>query len=161
MWIQKRQRDNRHDLHSKTASGEMPRTECRSIRLSTSPTLLTQLVQTDVIDELLYAVYMNKNASSEAKMQRAMEQVSQSYDNYDLTISTKNTEVVHQPAPGKLYNETTTTVNRQKLKVVDKFIYLGSTLSRAVHIDDEITARIAKAIWKTPCKCLGEKWDQA
>ena len=28
---------------------------------------------------------------------------------------------------------------------VDKFIYLGSTLSRAVHIDDEITARIAKA----------------
>ena len=30
MWIQKRQRDNRHDLHSKTASGEMPRTECSS-----------------------------------------------------------------------------------------------------------------------------------
>ena len=27
----KRQSDNRHDLHSKTASGEMPRTECRSI----------------------------------------------------------------------------------------------------------------------------------
>ena len=37
------------------------------------------------------------------------------------------------------------TVNGQKLKVVDKFTYLGSTLSRAVHIDDEITARIAKA----------------
>ena len=31
MWIQKRQRINRHDLHSKTASREMPRTECRSI----------------------------------------------------------------------------------------------------------------------------------
>ena len=31
MWIQKRQSDNRYDLHSKTASGEMPRTECRSI----------------------------------------------------------------------------------------------------------------------------------
>ena len=36
-------------------------------------------------------------------------------------------------------------MNRQKLKVVDKFTYLGSTLSRAVHIDDEVTARIAKA----------------
>ena len=36
-------------------------------------------------------------------------------------------------------------MNGQKLKVVDKFTYLGSTLSRAVHIDDEITARIAKA----------------
>ena len=37
------------------------------------------------------------------------------------------------------------TVNGEKLKVVDKFTYLGSTLSRAVHIDDEVTARIAKA----------------
>ena len=63
--------------------------------------------------------------------------------NYDLTISTK--KVVHQPAPGKAYNEPTITVNGQKLKVVDKFTYLGSILSRAVHIDDEVTARIAKA----------------
>ena len=38
-----------------------------------------------------------------------------------------------------------TTVNGQKLKVVDKFTYLGCTLSRAVHIDDEVTAGIAKA----------------
>ena len=102
-------------------------------------------VQTDVLDELLYADDMDKNASTEAKMQRATDQVSQSCDNYDLTISTKKTEVVHQPAPGKPYNEPTITVNGQKLKVVDKFTYLGSTLSRAVHIDDEITARIAKA----------------
>ena len=49
-------------------------------------------VQTDVLDELLYADDMDKNASSEAKkMQRAMDQVSQSCDNYDLTISTKKT----------------------------------------------------------------------
>ena len=32
----------------------------------------------------------------------------------------------------------------QKLKIVDKFTYLGSTLSRAVQIDDEVTSRIAK-----------------
>ena len=42
-------------------------------------------VQTDVLDELLYADDMDKNASSEAKMQRAMDQVSQSCHNYDLT----------------------------------------------------------------------------
>ena len=36
-------------------------------------------------------------------------------------------------------------MNGQKLKVVNKFTYLGSTLSRAVHIDDEVTDRIAKA----------------
>ena len=71
-------------------------------------------VQTDVLDELLYADGMDENASSEAKMQRATDQVSQSCDNYGLTISTKKTEVVHQPAPGKSYNEPTVTVNGQK-----------------------------------------------
>ena len=35
-------------------------------------------------------------------------------------------------------------MNGQKLQVVDKFTYLGSTLSRAVHIDDEVKARTAK-----------------
>ena len=55
------------------------------------------------------------------------------------------TEVVHQTAPGKPYSAPTITVNGQKLQVVDKFTYLGRTLSRAVHIDDEVTARTAKA----------------
>ena len=31
----------------------------------------------------------------------------------------------------------------RKLKVFDKFTYLGNTHSRTVHIDDEVTARIA------------------
>ena len=46
-------------------------------------------VQTDVLDELLYADDMDKNVSSEAKLQKAMDQVSQPCDNYDLTISIK------------------------------------------------------------------------
>ena len=57
-------------------------------------------------------------------MQIAMDQDSQSCDNYDLTISTKKTKVVHKAAPGKPYNEPTITVNGQQLKVVDKFTYL-------------------------------------
>ena len=52
---------------------------------------------------------------------------------------------MYQPAPNKPYQEPTVTVNGQKLAAVDKFTYLGSTLSRCVHIDDEINARIAKA----------------
>ena len=36
-------------------------------------------------------------------------------------------------------------MNGQKLQVVNKFTYLGSTLSRAVHIDDEVSARTVKA----------------
>ena len=65
-------------------------------------------------------------------------------NSYDLTISIKKTEVVYQPAPGKPYKETTITVKGQRLQVVDKFTYLGSTLSRVVHNDDEVNATIAK-----------------
>ena len=56
-------------------------------------------VQTDVLDELLYADDMDKNASTEAKMQRAMDQVSQSCDNYDLTISTKRQRLYTNQRP--------------------------------------------------------------
>ena len=72
--------------------------------------------------------------------------MSDSCDSYDLTISIKKTEVVYQPAPGKPYKESTITVKDQRLQVViDRFAYLGSTLSRVVYIDDEVNARIAKA----------------
>ena len=57
----------------------------------------------------------------------------------------KKTKVVHQPTPGKPYSEPTITVNGQTLQVVDKFTYLGSALSRAIHIGDKVTVRTTKA----------------
>ena len=61
---------------------------------------------------------------------------------------------------GKSYKEPTITVKGQRLQMVDKFTYLGSTLSRVVHIDDEVNARIAKASaafgW-----LRGSVWDQS
>ena len=105
---------------------------------------------------------MAKGAPTEEKMQKGGDQISDSCGSYDLTISIKKTEVVYQPAPGKPYKESTITVKGQRLQVVDKFTYLGSTLSRVVHIDDEVNARIAKAsaafgllrgsIWDTKLK---------
>ena len=59
-------------------------------------------------------------------------------------ISQKN-EVIYQPAPGKPYKEPTITVKGQRLQVVDKFTYLGSTSSKVMHIDGEVNARIPKA----------------
>ena len=94
-------------------------------------------VQTDVVDKLLQADDLAENAKSEEKMQGAVDRMSKACDNFQLTSSTKKTEV----APGKQYSEPTITVNGQKLQVVDKFTYLGSTLSIAVHIDDEVTAQ--------------------
>ena len=98
-------------------------------------------MQTDVLDELLYADVIDKNASSKVKMQRAMDQFSQSCDNYDLTISTKRQRLY----TNQDLDNCTITVNGQNLKVGDKFTYLRITLFRVVHIDNEVTARIAKA----------------
>ena len=74
--------------------------------------------------------------------------------------ASKQTEVVYQPAPGKPYKKPTITVKGQRLQVVDKFTYLGSTLSRVVHIDDEIIAGIAKASAVFGRLC-GSIWDQS
>ena len=48
----------------------------------------------------------------------------------------------------------------QRLQVVDKFTYLGSTLSRVVHIDDEVNARIAKASAAFG-RLRGSVWDRS
>ena len=102
-------------------------------------------VQTEELEEFLFADAMAKGAPAEEKMKKGVDQVSDSCDSYDLTISIKKTEVVYQPAPGKPYKEPTITVKGQRLQVVDKLTYLGSALSRVVHINDEVNARIAKA----------------
>ena len=117
-------------------------------------------VHTEVLDEFLFADDMAKGAPAEEKMQKGVDQVSDSCDSYDLTTSIKTTEEVYQPAPGKPYKEPIITVKGQQLQVVDKFTYLGSTLSRVVHIDDEVNARIAKASaafgW-----LRGSTWDRS
>ena len=66
-------------------------------------------VQTEVLDEFLFADDIAKGAPTEEKMQKGVDQVSDSCDSYDLTISIKKTEVVYQPAPGKPYKEPTIT----------------------------------------------------
>ena len=98
-----------------------------------------------MLDEFLFAGDMTKGAPTEETMQKGVNQVSDSCDSYDLTISIKKTQVVYQPTPGKPYKEPTITVKGQRLQVVDKFTSLKSTLSRVVHIHDEVNARIAKA----------------
>ena len=67
-------------------------------------------VQTEELDEFLFADDMAKGAPTEEKMQKGLDQVSDSCDNYDLTISMKKTEVGYQPAPGKPNKEPIITV---------------------------------------------------
>ena len=78
-------------------------------------------------------------------MQRSMDAFARACDNFGLTISTKKTEVLHQPPPNVPYVKPDISVNGQRLAAVDKFVYLGSTLSRSANIDDEVAYRVARA----------------
>ena len=64
-------------------------------------------------------------------------------DNFGPTISTKKTEVMHQPASGKTKIKPNISINGQSLNMVDKLTYLGSTLLCNMVIDDEINSRLA------------------
>lgn len=102
-------------------------------------------VQEDTVHDLLFADDCALNAPTAEKMQNSVSHFSTSCRNFGFTINTKKTEVMHQPAPQKPYVAPTISVEGEVLNVVDKFTYLGSTLSRCVTIDDEVDARIAKA----------------
>ncbi|KYO29076.1 hypothetical protein Y1Q_0009878 [Alligator mississippiensis] len=96
--------------------------------------------------DLLFANDCSLDVKSESGMKQNMDHFSSVCDNFGLTINTKKTEVMHQPASGKSYIKPTITVNGQTLQVMDKFTYLSSTLSHAVHINDETNARVDMAI---------------
>ena len=99
----------------------------------------------DTARDFLFADDCALNASTQSDMQGSMDLFSKACDDFGLTISTKKTEVLHQPAPAAPYIEPHITVNGQRLAVADKFVYLGSTLSRSANIDEEVAYRIARA----------------
>jgi hypothetical protein len=124
-------------------------------------------VQRDTARDFLFADDCALNASSQEEMQRSMDAFARACDNFGLTISTKKTEVLHQPPPNVPYVEPDISVNGQRLAAVDKFVYLGSTLSRSANLDDEIAYRVARAsaafgrlkerVWERPGLSIGTK----
>ena len=74
-------------------------------------------VQTEVLDEFLFADDMAKGAPTEEKMQKEL------WIKYLIHVTamisqsaSKKTEVVYQPAPGKPYKEPTITVKGHRCK---------------------------------------------
>ena len=70
--------------------------------------------------------------------------------------STRNDEVKYQPVPGKPCSQLNITVDGQIMQSGDRF--------RAVHINDEVIARIAKIpvtfILQASQECSETKWNQ-
>ena len=74
-------------------------------------------------------------------MQNSVDKFSMACDNFGRTISTKKTEVMHPPMPGKPDIKPNITIKGQWLMVVEKFTYLGSTLSKSIV---KVNTRLAK-----------------
>ena len=71
--------------------------------------------------ELLFADDCALNSNTEAEMQQCVNHFSRACDNFGFTISTKKTEVMHQPAPRKMYHESHIFVHDEPLKPRDYF----------------------------------------
>jgi len=57
----------------------------------------------------------------------------------------KKTEIMFQPQPHSSYLPPAATVNSVQVPVTEMFCYLGSRVTRKNTLDDELTARLAKA----------------
>ena len=81
---------------------------------------VTKIKET-IVRDLLFADDCTLNAGDEQEMQQYMDKLSSACDNFNLTISTKKTEVMYQPAPGNQYLDPQILVNGQMLQAVESF----------------------------------------
>ena len=107
-----------------------------------------------LIKDLLYADDAAIVAHDNDTLQHMMNNLSEACKLFSLTISVKKTETLSQGTemPANI------TLNGEALKNVDKFTYLGSTISASLNLDEELNSRIGKAA--TAFSKLGKRaWE--
>ena len=104
----------------------------------------TKTFQT-LIRDLLYADDCDLVTHSVSDMQHLMNKINESCKAFGLQISLDKTVVMFQPSPNNLYCEPEIFIEDFKLRVVEKFPYLGSTMSHNCTLDEEIKLRLQKA----------------
>jgi len=62
-----------------------------------------------------------------------------------VSVSIKKSEVMFQPQLSSCYLPPVATINNIRLPVAERFCYLGSRVTYRNTLDDELTARVAKA----------------
>ena len=98
-----------------------------------------------LLREFMYADDCAIVAHSEEDLQRLTDALSTATKNFGLTISIKKIEVTYQPARRSDSNPQLITIDGKALNNVDTFTYLGSCLSSANSLDNELSSRLAKA----------------
>nr|VZI32088.1 unnamed protein product [Spirometra erinaceieuropaei] len=85
------------------------------------------------------------NDLAEEEMQCSMDLFTSGCAHFELAINTAYTVVKHQRSPNAEYSVPRIHVNGIKLKMMDNFNYLCSTISRCIRIDEEVAHRVFKA----------------
>ena len=98
-----------------------------------------------LIRDLLFADDCALLAHTVDDIQAIINAFARSSRRFGLTISLKKTEVIYQPKPGADYTAPTITIDNNALNYVDKFTYLGRTISQNALTDSKISAWIGKA----------------
>jgi len=97
-------------------------------------------VQKFVVHELLYVDDAALCASSPEQLQNFLNSFSDACNLFELTINLNKTVTLSQSP--RTY---TFTINQNQLEDIDKFAYLGSTLTKNITVDQEILIRLRKA----------------
>ena len=94
-----------------------------------------------LIKDLLFADDAALTAHSNEGLQSLMDRLARACELFGLTISIKKTEVLGQ----KTDSTPRITLQGNLLNTVDKFVYLGSTISSTLSLEEELNSRIGKA----------------
>ena len=97
-----------------------------------------------LIVEALFADDCSLLAHSEADLQAIVNKFAEATHQFELTISIKKTEVLHQPSPAQRLPPPSINIDGSELKNVDQFKYLGSIMSSDGTHSKEIESRINK-----------------
>ena len=97
--------------------------------------------KTTVRDYMPFADDAAVATHQESELQSLMDRFSRACKDFGLTISLKKTEVLGQDVP----TPPVITIDDYELNVVDRFTYLGSTITNNLSLDVEIDKRIGKA----------------
>ena len=94
-----------------------------------------------LIRELLFADDAAIATLIEIELQRLVDHLAQACDLFGLTVSIRKTEVIGQGTNSPLEIN----LGDESLKTIDKFVYLGSTITSTLSLDEELTSRIGLA----------------
>ena len=111
--------------------------------------LLRLLARTKTIEELITELLFADDSAllghTEESLQHIVNRFSVAAENFGLTISLKETEVLYQPRACVAYSPPNISIDGTNLKAVENFTYLGSVISNDATVSKDLDNRLSKA----------------